>query len=315
MNPVASTTDSLADLVAGRREDILRRWRARLEPSPPGMAEELQERLQGMLKLVDALVLVLRQGTVEAWTQGAFWSHAREIGLRRFRSGARVDTLVQEYGLLREIILEVLDASQQPLRTDELRMLWRALDRSLTEAVAHYVQQHEQALRSRELRLQEILDHAPAAIYAKDALGRYLFINRPFEAISGHERASVLGRSDFELFAQETAERFRLNDRRVLAARAPLVFDEEVLQPDGPHLYHTMKFPLPSVAEGEPWALCGVSTDITATRTLRQERDEAREQLQRVLTQLPSCCGPSTRRACSRSSRARACRPRPCPPR
>ncbi|WP_223646494.1 PAS domain-containing sensor histidine kinase [Corallococcus sp. EGB] len=288
MNPVASTQDSLADLVEARREDIIQRWGARLEPPPPDTAEELQERLEGMLKLVDALVLVLRQDALEARSStGPAWAHARELGLRRFQAGARVETLVQEYGLLREAILEVLDASPRPLGTDELRGLWRALDRSLTEAVARYVHEHEQALRSRELRLQEILDHAPAAIYAKDAGGRYLFVNLPFEAISGHARASVLGRSDLELFPRETAERFRYNDRRVLASRMPLVFDEEVLQPDGAHLYHTMKFPLPGVGEGQSWALCGVSTDITATRTLRQERDEAREQLQRVLTQLP----------------------------
>ncbi|RKH65859.1 PAS domain-containing protein [Corallococcus aberystwythensis] len=287
MNPVVSAADSLADLVAERREEIIRRWSARLEPSPEGMPMELQDRLQGMLNLVDALVLVLRQGGVESRASGVVSAHAREIGLRRFQAGARVESLVEEYGLLREALLEVLDAYHRPLGTAELRSLWRALDRSLTEAVAHFVHEHEQALRSRERRLQDILDHAPAAIYAKDALGRYLFINRPFEAISGHERAAVLGRSDLELFPRETAERFRHNDRRVLAAKTPLVFDEEVLQPDGPHLYHTMKFPLPSIAEGEPWALCGVSTDITTTRTLRQERDEAREQLQRVLTQLP----------------------------
>ncbi|NRD50924.1 PAS domain-containing sensor histidine kinase [Corallococcus sp. AB004] len=287
MNPVASTTDSLADLVEARREDILRRWGARLGPHPPGQSSELQDRLEGMLKLVDALVLVLRQGAVETYSAGAVWAHARELGLRRFQAGARVETLVEEYGLLREAILEVLDVSHRPLGTDELRTLWRALDRSLTEAVAHYVHEHEQALRSRERRLQEILDHAPAAIYAKDANGRYLFINRPFESISGHEREEVLGRSDLDLFPRETAERFRYNDRRVLAAKTPLVFDEEVLQPDGMHLYHTMKFPLPGVVQGESWALCGVSTDITTTRTLRQERDEAREQLHRVLTQLP----------------------------
>ncbi|WP_223739741.1 PAS domain-containing protein [Corallococcus sp. AS-1-12] len=287
MNPFASTTDSLADLVEARREDILRRWGARLDPHPPDMAAQLQDRLAGMLKLLDALVLVLRQGAVENWSSGAVWAHAREIGQRRFQAGARVETLVEEYGLLREAILEVLDASHRPLGTNELRALWRALDRSLTEAVAHYVHEHGQALRSREQRLQEILDHAQAAIYAKDASGRYLFINRPFEAISGHPRESVLGRSDLDLFPRETAERFRYNDRRVLASKTPLVFDEEVLQPDGTHLYHTMKFPLPSVVQGEPWALCGVSTDITATRTLRQERDEAREQLHRVLTQLP----------------------------
>ncbi|NOK17709.1 PAS domain-containing sensor histidine kinase [Corallococcus carmarthensis] len=287
MNPVASTADSLADLVAGRREDIIRRWGARLETRPQDMSVEFQDRLQGMLKLVDALVLVLRQGSVETWATEAVWAHARELGVRHFLSGARVETLVEEYSLLREAILEVLDASHQPLGTDELRTLWRALDRSLTEAVAHFVHEHEQSLRSRERRLQEILDHAPAAIYAKDAAGRYLFINHPFETISGHERSAVLGRSDLELFPRETAERFQSNDRRVMAAKTPLVFDEEVLQPDGMHVYHTMKFPLPSVGNGEAWALCGVSTDITTTRTLRQERDEAREQLHRVLTQLP----------------------------
>lgn len=286
MNPFASTSDSLADLVEGLRDDIIRRWGARVRPSIGDMHEEFQERSRGMLQLVDALVLVLRQGGA-TWDAEPLRAQAREIGQRRFQAGARVEALVEEHGLLREAILETLDDSHRPLEVYELRALWRALDGSLTEAVAHYVHEHEQALRARERRLQAILDHAPAAIYAKDVDGRYLFVNRPFEAISGHTRAQVLGHVDLELFPRRTAERLRQSDQQVLTVRKPLVFDEEVLQSDGLHVYHTVKFPLPIITDGEAWAVCGVSTDITATRMLRQERDEAREQLQRVLTQLP----------------------------
>jgi PAS domain S-box-containing protein len=287
MNPVASSAETLADLVETWREDILRRWSARLTPTPDALPAELQERSQAMVRLVDTLVLVLRQGSAEAWDSGPARAQAREMGLRRFLAGARVESLVEEYSLLREAILDVLDASHTPLATEDLRLLWRALDRSLSEAVSLYVHEHEQALLVRERRLQAILDLAPAAIYAKDTQGRYLFVNHPFEVISGHPRSAVLGRSDPEVFSPETAAHFQHNDSRVMSARRPLVFDEEVRQPDGLHIYHTMKFPLPIAADGETWALCGVSTDTTATRTLREERDAAREQLQRVLTQLP----------------------------
>ncbi|RKH10641.1 PAS domain S-box protein [Corallococcus sp. CA047B] len=287
MNPFASTEDSLADLVHGKREEIVRRWVARMGPSFGDEPSSLQERLQGMLRLVDGLVLSLRQGPGAEWADGPVREPARDHGRNRFHSGAAVESMVEEYALLREVILDALESSHRALRPEELRALWRALDGGLTESVGHFVHEHERVLRTREGRLQTILDHAPAAIYAKDAQGRYLFINHPFEVISGHSRSTVLGHSDLELFPRETAERFLENDRRVLKARKPLVFDEEVPQSDGLHIYHTLKFPLPTVADGEAWVVCGVSTDTTVTRVLRQERDEAREQLQRVLTQLP----------------------------
>ena len=287
MNPFASPTESLADLVEGLREDILRRWVARMGASVGEAPSAFHERLQELHRLVDVLVVLLRQGVEEEWALEPARAEGRELGRKRYQSGERVETLVEEYGLLREVILETLESSHRPLGPAAMRALWRALDGSLTEAVAHYIHEHEQSLRTREQRLQTILDHAPAAIYAKDAQGRYLFINHPFEVISGHERQAVLGRSDPELFPRETAERFQENDRQVLAARSSLVFDEEVPQPDGLHVYHTLKFPLPTVAGEDAWAVCGVSMDMTATRVLRQELDEARAQLHRVLTQLP----------------------------
>ncbi|RKH39455.1 PAS domain S-box protein [Corallococcus llansteffanensis] len=287
MNPFASPTDSLADLVEGLRDDITRRWVARVGASFGDAPSAFHERLQGLHRLVDALVLLLRQSVEDDWALEPARAEGRELGRKRFQSGGRVETLVEEYGLLREVLLEALETSHRPLEPKAMRALWRALDGSLTEAVVHYIREHEQALRAREQRLQTILDHAPAAIYAKDAQGRYLFINHPFEVISGHERQAVLGRSDLELFPRETAERFLDNDRQVLAARKSLVFDELVPQSDGLHIYHTLKFPLPTVAGEDAWAVCGVSMDITATRVLRQELDEVREQLQRVLTQLP----------------------------
>ncbi|RKG92322.1 PAS domain S-box protein [Corallococcus sp. CA053C] len=287
MNPFASPTDSLADLVEGLRDDIVRRWVARVGASFDDAPAAFHERLQGLHRLVDALVLILRQGVEEDWALEPARVEGRELGRKRFHSGGRVETLVEEYGLLREVLLETLEPTHRPLGSTAMRALWRALDGSLTEAVVHYIHEHEQTLRMRERRLQTILDHAPAAVYAKDAHGRYLFINRPFEVISGHQRQAVLGHSDLELFPRETAERFLENDRQVLAARKSLVFDELVPQPDGLHVYHTLKFPLPTVEGEDAWAVCGVSMDITATRVLRRELDEAREQLHRVLTQLP----------------------------
>jgi PAS domain S-box-containing protein len=51
-----------------------------------------------------------------------------------------------------------------------------------------------------------------------------------------------------------------------------LEFEETTLYPDGPHTHLAVKFPLRNAA-GEIYAICGVSTDITARKRAEEERD------------------------------------------
>ena len=129
----------------------------------------------------------------------------------------------------------------------------------------------EAALQASEARLRDILDHAPVAAYLKDLDGRYRLVNRRWETLFHVSRDAVVGKSASDVHPPEECDALRANDLRVLQAGGPLEFEEVVSQDDGPHTYLSVKFPLNDAA-GRPYALCGVSTDIT-------ERKRAEEAL------------------------------------
>lgn len=120
----------------------------------------------------------------------------------------------------------------------------------------------EDALRESEGRLQAILDNSSAVIYVKDLQGKYQLINRKFEALFNMTRADVRDKTDFDIFPLEIAKAFRENDQKVIERGVPLEWEEIAPHEDGLHTYISNKFLLQQ-ADGTPYALCGISTDIT----------------------------------------------------
>lgn len=138
------------------------------------------------------------------------------------------------------------------------------------------------ALRESEARLQAILDNSPTLIFLKDTAGRYLLVNREFEHTFHLTREDMVGKTDAELFTPGQAAAFRANDIKVLQANAPLQFEELALHEDGPHTSIVFKFPLRDEA-GTPYAIGGITTDITDRTQAELALRESEEDLRRVL--------------------------------
>jgi PAS domain S-box-containing protein len=122
--------------------------------------------------------------------------------------------------------------------------------------------QAEGELRESEARLRAILDHSPGMVFLKDAEGHYLEVNRQFERAFHMTREQVVGQTDEAIFVPEQAALFRANDLKVFQAGVPLEFEEVAMHDDGPHTSIVSKFPLYG-GDGKPYALCGITTDIT----------------------------------------------------
>jgi PAS domain S-box-containing protein len=137
-------------------------------------------------------------------------------------------------------------------------------------------------LRESEARLQAIVDHAPAAIYVKDAEGRFLLVNRHMERLFQRPREAMLGKSDTEVFPPEVADTVRATDRQVFARGEPMTLEEVIPEQQGPRTYLSVKFPLPGTRR-HPAALCGISTDITERKRVEEALLETSERMRAIL--------------------------------
>ncbi|HWQ97911.1 MAG TPA: HD domain-containing phosphohydrolase [Clostridia bacterium] len=130
--------------------------------------------------------------------------------------------------------------------------------------------EREQELLASERRHREtsrflttLLDSIPDHIFYKDQNGVYLGCNRAFEQASGLTRAHLIGKNDYEIYDQDTAELFVSKDAQVLRQQQDIRTEETVLFPDGRAVItETLKTPFFN-DEGELAGLIGISRDIT----------------------------------------------------
>ncbi|HEU6448011.1 MAG TPA: PAS domain S-box protein [Verrucomicrobiae bacterium] len=127
----------------------------------------------------------------------------------------------------------------------------------------------ENELQENRALLQSILDNTPAVIFLKDCEGKYLFVNRQFEIVSGLSREKVIGKTTFDLFEKDIARAAHEHDLVVLNWEKPMQFEETVIYADGPHTHLAAKFPLRNPA-GKIYAIGAVSTDITDRKRVEQ---------------------------------------------
>lgn len=152
----------------------------------------------------------------------------------------------------------------------------------------------EGALRESEERQRAVFDNSPTAIFAKDRQGRFILFNRQAELWVGKGRDEVLGKTDYDIFPKDVADRLRAADRRVLETGKPLEAEETITACGQKRIALDIKFPLFD-ADGRPYAVCGIATDITernrAEQAIKEARDSAileRNRLGTILNTIPS---------------------------
>jgi two-component system sensor histidine kinase/response regulator len=87
--------------------------------------------------------------------------------------------------------------------------------------------QAEEALVRERLLLRTLIDNLPDAIYAKDTNGRKTMANpADLKNLKCKTEAEAIGKSDFDLFPKDEAEKFWADDQRVLQGQ-PVLNREE----------------------------------------------------------------------------------------
>jgi PAS domain S-box-containing protein len=141
--------------------------------------------------------------------------------------------------------------------------LQRERDAAVLEAAASHNQ------------LQKLIDHTSALVYMKRVdNGRYLLVNREWERQFKVGREQVVHLTDHGVFPAALADELRANDLGVARAGKSVQYEETAEGDDGLRTYISVKFPVLD-STGEPYAVCGISHDIT-------ERKNAEEEVRRL---------------------------------
>ncbi len=172
----------------------------------------------------------------------------------------------------------------------EIRDMNRYLELRVVERTNELERTNVRLVES-ELRMRNILDGAKSLVYVKDLQGRYTFVNEAFCRTSGRRREDILGSTDFDLFGAEFARIYRENDRRALDSGA--IECEETGEAGGGTVYLSSKFALKDF-EGRPYAICGMSNDVTERREaekllIRAHEDmrNSEERLRQIMDLVP----------------------------
>jgi PAS domain S-box-containing protein len=156
---------------------------------------------------------------------------------------------------------------------------WRRRETDWLKAELATRKRVEQALHRERSLLRTLVDNLPDAIYVKDAAGRKTLANPADVRNMGRQtEAEVLDKTDFEMFARETAEKFSADDQAVLQSGQPMLNREECfLDVQGAeHWLLTSKVPLRD-ERGQNIGLVGLGHDITQRKQTERELQQAKD--------------------------------------
>jgi two-component system NtrC family sensor kinase len=159
-----------------------------------------------------------------------------------------------------------------PADTDDAEQSASAERRHLVEALAH----ERNVLRT-------MIDLIPAFIYAKDAHSRFTACNKLVANRMGVEPEDLIGKTDFEFFPREHAERFFADEQALIKSGVPLIDHEEIAfdkMRGVDRWILTSKVPLRDAA-GNLTGIVGTGLDIT-DRKDAEERMASSDRLESI---------------------------------
>ncbi len=214
-------------------------------------------------------------------------AHVKDIGSRLYVEAGRREEfirLMQEQDTLNDFESEIfrkdgstiwISENCRAVRNSEGKLLY--YEGTVEDITGR--RQAEQALRSSESLFHSLVETMPQNVYRKDMEGRFTFANRQYCRHFGLTLEQILGRTDFDFFPKELAEKYTKDDLMVIESGQTQEITE-VHHPLGGEkiTVQVVKTPLRDHA-GRIIGLQGIFWDIT-------EKRRAEEQIRRTTAEL-----------------------------
>ncbi|KXA90975.1 hypothetical protein AKJ63_02035, partial [candidate division MSBL1 archaeon SCGC-AAA259D18] len=141
--------------------------------------------------------------------------------------------------------------------------------------------------------LESLLNNLPISIYFKNKEGQHIRVSQhlvdSLEPQQTESKSDVIGKTDFDLYPDELAEKAAEDDKKVMKTGEPIVNREEHSHtPDGSDIYHsTTKAPLVD-EEDNVVGIMGFTQDITERKKAQKKLAREKNLLEGMLENFPA---------------------------
>jgi len=166
-------------------------------------------------------------------------------------------------------------------RAAEIRRANESLEQEIAER-----KRAEDVLRHSEALYSSLVENLPVQMLRKDLGGRFTFANEAFCQLLGRPLGEIIGKTDFDFYPREFAQKYRHDDQKVIEA-GEVFEDVERNEKDGEISFvQVMKSPVRD-AEGKIIGTQAIFWDVTKRKEAELALEQERYLLHALMDNLP----------------------------
>ncbi|MDH5517080.1 MAG: EAL domain-containing protein [Gammaproteobacteria bacterium] len=184
------------------------------------------------------------------------------------------------------IKIKGLERDVKNVRTgSELSSRVSAADRGVLEGLVTVLNQkiggfEQSYVENRKHDAEIVLNELPLEAYLKDTALKYITVNQKYSESLGFDKVDIIGKSDAELMAAESAEVISKKERRVIEFCKPVTYEEVIETDDHEQVFYTTQL-IPFLnAKKQVEGVVGVRIDITDRKLAEEEMEMASKVLE-----------------------------------
>ena len=146
----------------------------------------------------------------------------------------------------------------------------------------------ERAFVQSKTRQKAILDNISDIVWLKDLEGRHIDVNEAFCRFMNKTQDEIIGKTDLEIFSEDLARKYYLDDQEVIRSRNRKLIEEEAIRSDGEKMWiETVKTPIFDES-GNVIGTTGIARDITERKVACEELEYMAMELEERVKQRTS---------------------------